>query len=111
MANAEQVRDRVRDELARVNDPQLVAKISALLVEPYPVERPWDYGKPDRYECWTVLEHVPSNTAIAFCEGGFGPKCPWGLVGISGSYMGMGMDSSWFVRLEDAFKDSYAAGS
>ena len=84
--------------------------IRALLVEPYPVElRPWDYGQPDSYICWTVLEHPESNSAIVYCDGGFGPKSPWGLVCLSGSYMGMGMDSGWFTNLEDAYRDSFAA--
>jgi hypothetical protein len=83
--------------------------IRKLLVEPYSVEREWDYGTSSQtYICWTVLEHRKSNTGIAYCEYGFGPENPWGLVFLSGSHMGIGMDAGWFPRLEIAFKESMA---
>lgn len=76
---------------------------------PYTVERGWDYGKiSERFICWTVLEHPPSNTAIAYCEQGFGPSNPWGLVFLTGEQMGIGMDSGWFSTLESAMRDSMA---
>jgi len=58
--------------------------------------------------CWTVLEHQPSGTGIAYCEEGFGPDFPWGLVFLSGPHMSMGMDSAWFASLEDAVRKSPA---
>ena len=33
---------------------------------------------------------------------------PWGLLFMSGEYMSMGMDSQWYVSLEDAFRESSA---
>jgi hypothetical protein len=52
---------------------------------PNPVMRGWDYGTDDEaYPCWSLLEHKASNTGIAYCESGFGPGSPWGLV-FSGS--------------------------
>lgn len=90
----------VRDELARVVDERLVQRISELLVEPYCVDRVWDYGAVGvAYPCWTVLEHVQSNTGIAYCTEGFGPAYPWGLVYLTGPTMSIGMDSGWFVSL------------
>ena len=76
---------------------------------PYPVERDWDYGNSgERFVCWTVLEHPDSNTGIAYCAQGFGPKHPWGLVFLSGPYMSIGMDSGWYASLEDAMRESMA---
>jgi len=101
----------VERELTRIADPILLAAIRRLLVTPYPVERDWDYGSPgQKYTCWTVLEHRASNTGIAYCESGFGPSAPWGLVFLSGEVMSMGMDSAWFASLEDAMRESQAWG-
>ncbi len=96
-------------ELASVRDPAMLELIRTLRVEPYVVERDWDYGDPGKqYPCWTVFEHRPSNTGVAYCEQGFGPAYPWGLVFLSGSYMNIGMDSGWFATLEDAVRGSMA---
>ena len=103
------VSDLVKSELSRISDPALVAAIRRLLIAPYPVERDWDYGVPgEKYTCWTVLEHLPSNTGIAYCESGFGPSDPWGLVFLTGEHMSMGMDAAWFASLEDAMRESQA---
>ena len=108
-AMAEDISALVGRELAQITDANLVQRINDLLVEPYPVQRPWDYGEADaHYTCWTVLEHRPSNTAITYCSQGFGPAHPWGVVVISGPDMGMGMDAQWFVSLEDAYRVSRA---
>ena len=99
----------VERELSGVQDAGLVGRIRTLLVAPYPVEREWNYGAPSqRYTCWTVLEHQPSNTSIVFCAEGFGPSYPWGLVCTSGSAMNMGMDSAWYASLADAMRGSMA---
>jgi hypothetical protein len=99
----------VDDELAKISDAALVAGICQLLVTPYAVDRDWVYGRPgDKYTCWTVLEHRPSNTGIAYCESGFGPSHPWGLVFLSGEHMHMGMDCQWYPTLEAAMRESHA---
>ena len=100
---------QVERALSAIHDPALLSVIRKLLVEPYAVERDWDYGAPgQQYACWTVLEHQPSGTGIAYCEQGFGPKLSWGLVSLSGPHMSMGMDSGWFASLEDAVRESHA---
>ena len=107
--NPDEISALVERETQRITDPKLVKKIRELLVSPYPVEREWDYGAPgQQFTCWTVLEHHPSNTAIAFCSEGFGPSYPWGLVSLSGPYMNIGMDCQWHVSLEDAMRNSMA---
>ena len=101
----------VESELAELDDARVTAHVRHLLVPPSPVMRGWDYGTGDEaYPCWSVLEHKSSNTGIAYCESGFGPSSPWGLVFLAGAeHMSIGMDSSWFRRFLDAYFDSKAA--
>jgi hypothetical protein len=106
---ADSISQLVEEQLLRIADPVLVKKIRELLVTPYPVDREWDYGSPGQhFTCWPVPEHRPSNTGIAFCAEGFGPSDPWGLVFLTGPYMGIGMDCGWFTSLENAVRDSIA---
>jgi hypothetical protein len=76
--------------------------------------RGWDYGKPgQQYPCWTVLDDFAnSEIGIAFCEEGFGPACPWGLIfknDDDGQSASMGMDSGWYPRFLLAFFESSAS--
>ena len=101
----------IEAELVQLNDERVVQHVRTLLVQPKVVMRGWGYGKKDEaYPCWSVLEHQRSNNGIAYCEFGFGPRAPWGLVTLSGTIdMSMGMDSGWFVTFLQAFFDSAAA--
>jgi hypothetical protein len=110
IVTAEDVAELVRNELRRITDKKVVAAIEPMLVAPRCEERPWDYGGAEHYPCWVVLEHPASNTGIAYCAEGFGPRCPWGLLFLRG-HLSMGMDSGWFSSLEDAFRDSMASDS
>jgi hypothetical protein len=95
-------------EVARITQSDLLQLIRRLRVPTRCEERPWDYGKEDEaYPCWIVLDHPESNTCIAYCEQGFGPRCPWGLLWIT-KHLNIGMDSGWFVTLEDAVRESMA---
>lgn len=107
----EQVRAMVEAELSAISDHRVESHIRNLLVEPTAIMRDWDYGAPEEaYPCWSVLDHPESNTGIAYCESGFGPRSPWGLVMLSGpSQMSIGMDSGWFVSFLDAYFESIAA--
>ncbi len=105
MLNVENISALVDQELSSIVDAELVAAIRALLVTPTPVGREWDYGRPgETLTCWTVLEHRPSNTGIAYCAQGFGSSDPWGIVFLSGDYTGVGMDAAWFPTLEAAMR-------
>jgi hypothetical protein len=98
----------VESELNKISDERAVALIRKLRVPPRCEFRPWDYGPPNtNYPCWIVVEHPASDTAIAYCEMGFGPRCPWGLLWLS-KHPSMGMDSGWYTSIEDAIKDSFA---
>jgi hypothetical protein len=100
----------IESELARVPDARVTTHICSLLIEPTPVLRVWDYGADgQQYVCWNVLAHHPSNTGIAYCESGFGPKMPWGLVSLGGPDMSIGMDCSWYQSFLQAYLESAAA--
>jgi hypothetical protein len=101
----------VEAELAVLKDLRVVEHIRGLLVLPEPIIRAWDYGRPDEaYPYWSILNHAASNTGIAYCEFGFGPQSPWGLVSLKGSeHMSMGMDSGWFTHFLDAYFESHAS--
>ena len=99
----------VRTELERIKDKRLVAAITILLIAPRRENRGWDYGVAGQtHPCWIVLEHPTSNTGIAYCVEGFGPKNPWGLLFLQGEHLSMGMDAGWYSILEDAFRQSMA---
>lgn len=99
----------VEQQLASIRDPAVLNLVQSLRVEPYPVERDWAYGTPGQtYSCWTVLEHPPSNTGVAYCDSGFGPTNPWGLVFLGGPNMNMGMSDAWLDSLEGAVRESMA---
>ena len=109
MRTIREIEKIVQSELFTISLPEIVAAIKPLLVTPTMHLRNWDYGQPgEAYHCWTVLEHPESDTAIVYSDDGFGPTCPWGLVGLSASDKWFGMDSGWFRTLEDAFCDSFA---
>ena len=99
----------VDEELEKNSDHDLLERIRPLLAIPYVVDRDWDwdYGDLDeKFPCWIVLEHLPSNTRIAYCEFGIGPSHPRGLVALTGAYTGMGMDSSGYQTLDDVDRES-----
>lgn len=105
--DAETLKRLIAAELAAVPDARLSDHLRQFIVEPHVVEYGWDYGPDDYYPCWLVLEHPPSGTGIGFCEYGFGPKHPWGLLWLPGSRRGlsMGQDSGWFKTFIDAALD------
>lgn len=107
--DAHSLRILIEDELTTLSDARVVAHVMEMLVEPRAVLRSWDYGaRGQQYPCWIVLDDPPrSFSVITFCEFGFGPKCPWGL--ISSGDMHMGMDSGWFPSFLDAYFESWAA--
>jgi hypothetical protein len=103
----------IADELNAVADARITTRIRELLVEPTMVLRGWDYGPSGQlYPCWTVLEDISSDTGIAYCEQGFGPKTPWGLVWLGRRCdrpASIGQDCGWFKSFTEAFLDSFAA--
>ncbi|MDJ0841608.1 MAG: hypothetical protein QNK37_34185 [Acidobacteriota bacterium] len=106
-----EVQSLLDNELKSISDASLIHQIRPLLITPHRVEREWDYGEERRtYPCWTVMAHHMTNSGIAYCNQGFGPSHPWGLVFLSGDMMGMGLKAAWFDSFEIAFKESMAYG-
>jgi len=96
----------IEGELSALKDPRVINHIRGLLIPPEPQMRPWDYGTPgEAYLCWIVLADTSSNAGIAYCESGFGPSAPWGLIS-QAKHTSMGMDSGWFTRFLKAYFDS-----
>jgi hypothetical protein len=104
------IAELVEYELQAVTDRRVVDHIRDLLVRPEPVMRDWDYGaEGEAYACWAVLNHPRSNTSIAYCESGFGPRRPWGLVFLHDpDSMSIGQDSGWFDSFLHAYFESSA---
>jgi hypothetical protein len=101
---------KVRSQVAAITDPEILAALTPLLVEPtsyFPT--PSDAMPHRQIPSWLVLEDPSSDTGIVYSEPGLIPGSPWGLVWLSKRFLGD--DSSWYLTLEDAFCNSWAAGS
>ena len=101
MPHSEDIQQLVDAELATIDDPIRRAALAALLVTPKSFSLKWGYGMPgERYQCWLVGISPDGKTRLVYCEKGFGPSYPWGIVGIAQEWMGM--DCQWHVGLEHA---------
>ena len=103
----------IDSELSVLTDDKAKQAILRGLVDLSPITLDWDYGNSgQQFEGWVVFDHeAESDTLIVYCEHGFGPASPWGLV-FATPHQGrrsMGMDSGWFRSFMDAFWDSHAA--
>lgn len=111
--NADTLKNLVERELQHLSAVRVLSHIRGLLVQPNAVLYHWDYGAPgEQFPCWIVLADTKSNTAIAYCEHGFGPRTPWGLLCLTnddGGHSSMGMDSGWFSYFLDAYFESSTA--
>jgi hypothetical protein len=106
--NAEVLKNMIEAELSLVHDLRVTSHIRGILIEPLPLMRNWDYGTPgQQYLCWMVLKDPQTGAEIGYCEEGFGPSCPWGLVS-SGDNDSMGQDSGWSTSFMDAYFESFA---
>ena len=100
-----QVQALLEQELELLHDAVVRDALARSLIVPEYHLRAWDYGAVgEQYTCWTVAKDASSDSALVFSEHGHGPHSPWGLVSMSKLWFGM--DSGWFLRLEDAFVDS-----
>lgn len=100
----------IDSELARVTDARVVRYVRGMLVRPHAVLRNFEYGDPrPQYPCWFVLRDPKSGAEIAYCEYGFGPRCPWGLLSSDEKDTGMGADYMWYPTFLNAFFESFAS--
>ncbi len=113
IAPPEHLKVLITAELALIHDARVVDHIRRHLIEPECVLREWTQGDDDgaAYETWTVFAHPPSNSAIAWCEHGYGPVMPWVLVELTGSSadMALGQDFNWRFTLAEAWFSSAAS--
>jgi hypothetical protein len=87
--DAQAVEALVDAELGRVGDVTVRTLIQSARVPVRCELRPWDYGEPGQtFPCWIVLE--AGEVAVAYCDQGFGPKSPWGLLWVRGAQLNMG---------------------
>jgi hypothetical protein len=101
MPSAAEVSRLVECELASIDDPSRREALRALLSQPIAVDLGWGYGKPgERHQCWVVGHSRDGSQRLVYCDKGFGPSDPWGIVGVSEDWMGM--DCQWHVGLEHA---------
>ena len=97
----------IKTQLEAIEQQELIACIKNRLIAPRLEKRAWDYGEPGAtFPCWICVEDPPTNTCIAYCEQGFGPTSPWGLLFLEGKFSSIGMDSQWYLSLEEAARDS-----
>lgn len=96
----------LQNSLADISDPNVVSCIREYCVAPRLEMRDWDYKDDTQFPCWIIAVDPKSKTAIAYCEFGFGPACPWGLLNEPSEFSGMGPDYCWYSRLEDAIRQS-----
>jgi hypothetical protein len=100
------LRQILHDEVEQIREPEVSRVSRSFLVFPRVELREWDYGDPGQvFPCWIVWEHAPSKTAIAYCEHGFGPNRPWGLLSTS-PRASLGTDSQWYEHFECAVRES-----
>jgi hypothetical protein len=111
MTSAAEVTAALDEDLAKLRDPRVRASIHAYrLATPTPTRLAWDYGKPgETFDGWLVFADPVQRTGIAYCDHGFGPSSPWGLIATDETCPSMGMDSGWFRRFMDAYMDSFSA--
>jgi len=102
IGDADYVRAMVDRELARFRDAGFRVRARELRVPPAVELHGWEYGDlAMQYPCWVVIAEPPCRHEVAYCEEGFGPSHPWGVV-VAGS-RSLGLDTSWFQTLEEAF--------
>jgi hypothetical protein len=105
--DAARLTDLIEVELSAISDERVKGRLRRLLVTPNVLLRDWDYGESSQwYPCWLVLRDDCSEAAIGYCEYGFGPQHPWGLISANESDSSMGMDSGWFRTFLRACLDS-----
>ncbi len=99
------IQQLVDTQLASITEPGRRDALSALLVVPECQSRSWDYGAEDeRYSCWLVARISEFEIGIVYCERGFGPGNPWGIVSLRDD--AMGPDGAWHESLDQAFRNT-----
>lgn len=111
MTSAAEVAAALDADLHNLRDPRVRASIEAFRVPmPNPIRLAWDYGEPgETFDGWLVFDDPGQRMGIVYCEKGFGPTSPWGLITTGDTCPSMGMDSGWFRRFIEAYLESFSA--
>jgi hypothetical protein len=89
-------------------DPKILLKIwNPFEIEPKALYILWDYEPKKRIKTWLVYFNQREMIGIVFSQSGFGPKCPWGLVGLDENPPHAGMDCSWCYNLPSTIENSF----
>jgi len=99
-----ELKNLVTSQLSQIKNEERRNCISAILVEPFTEPREWDYSENTKHLCW-VIAKPDEHSYFAYCEGGFGPSAPWGIISIDSSGS-IGPDSCWYQFLEDLYIDA-----
>jgi hypothetical protein len=97
-------------DLRLAPDPSARDEMKALILEePCLMSCAWDYGAPgETYPCWKVAGSTATGrVGVVYCEHGFGPEFPWGLIWLNQPVPDMGQDSGWFRTLREALADAF----
>jgi hypothetical protein len=101
----EEVDEILVSEISKIAQPDLITTIESRRITPRSEIRDWDYSPKDaQYECWVCVEDISSKSCVAYCQEGFGPTYPWGLLELHGDNASLGMDAQWYRTLEDAVR-------
>lgn len=102
MVSREQIVTLVTQEMDLIENPAMKTELSKYLVAPTLQRRKWQYSNPpSEFTCWMVAVFPTRGLGIVYCDQGHGPDSPWALVDLETQWFGM--DSEWFLRLDDAF--------
>lgn len=100
MPDEGEIRQLLDVQLAMIVDSSRRAALHERLVSPQPLSLKWGYGAPgDKFQCWLVGISKDA-VRLVYCDQGFGPTYPWGIIGACQDWMGM--DCDWHVGLEHA---------
>lgn len=93
-------------ELGRFADGRRRRAVEALLCAPFLQHRVWNWNAGQVVPVW-VFALVPGRELVlAYSTAGYGD--PWGLLDVDDD--SLGMDSQWYLYLEDAAADGGVGG-
>ena len=103
-----QIKALVELELQKIQEKYRRESLCSILVEPKMEYRDWLYTPNTKYPYWVVAMGNSSPVSLVYCEYGFGQKYPWGVLLLGEEHWGkhLGIDSQWFLSLDDAFINS-----
>ena len=104
MRSSAEVKQLVGEQLALIADAHLRDEAARVLIEPMLHDVPWDYGEEgEAFACWIIADLRPGHPhVVAYCDRGFGPDDPFGI--IDADLSSMGMDAQWFETLEGVLR-------